>query len=65
MKVVWYLLTVLLGAIGALGLLRATERLASGGVEGPGGLPAAQLGIGLAFLLLAWRSLRKAKRGAQ
>ena len=58
MKIVWYVLTVLLGAVGALSLLRSVERLAFGG--GQGSL-AVQLVIGVVALFLAWKSLGKAR----
>jgi hypothetical protein len=58
MKVGWYLVTVLLGAFGALSLLRSLERLVFGG--GQGSL-AVQVLIGVVALFFAWKSLGKAR----
>ena len=56
MKIVWYLLVVVLGAFGALGLLRSIERLITGA-----GVSPIQIFIGLVALLLAWQCIRKAR----
>ena len=58
MRVVWYLLAVILGAFGVLGLLRSVERLAAGA-----GVSPVQIFIGLIGLLLAWLCVRKARSG--
>ena len=56
MKSVWYLLAVVLGAFGALGLFRSFERLAAGA-----GVSPVQLIICLVGFLLAWRCVAKAR----
>jgi hypothetical protein len=58
MRVVWYLLAVVLGAFGVLGVLRSLERLSTG----EGVLPI-QILIGLGCLVLAWQCIRKGRRG--
>ncbi|MBF5041731.1 hypothetical protein FGE12_04965 [Aggregicoccus sp. 17bor-14] len=58
MSFFWYLMVTLFGALGALCLLRVLERLAFGG--GSGAL-SMQAGMGIGFLLLAHKSLRKAQ----
>ena len=59
MKLVWFLLVVVLGAIGGLGMLRFVENMTSG----QGGTPAlVQLVIGIVFLFGAWQSLKRARR---
>lgn len=58
MKIVWYLVVVVLGAIGALSLLRFLERVAFGGGQGSAWV---QLFIGLLCLLGAWRFLKNAR----
>jgi hypothetical protein len=60
MTVLYYALTVLLGVVGALGVLRFVERMAFS-AEGSGS-PSAQLVIGLVFTLLAYKSYAKARR---
>lgn len=54
----WYLLTVILGAIGLIALLRVGERLALGGGTGSVWV---QLLIGLLCIVGAWKSLQKAR----
>ena len=56
MKILWYLLTFLLGLFGLLSTIRVFERL----VSGAGFLPI-QLLIALIMLVLAWLCLRKAR----
>jgi hypothetical protein len=56
MKIVLYLLAVVLGAFGVLGLLRSIELLATGA-----GVSPVQILIGLIGLLLAWQCVRKAR----
>jgi hypothetical protein len=56
MKILWYLLTALLGLIGILALVRALERLAVGA-----GLLPVQLIVAIVMLLLAVLCLRKAR----
>ena len=56
MKALWIVLTVVLGAIGALSILRFIERL----VVGAGILPVQPL-VGAVFLYLAWLCLAKAR----
>lgn len=58
MTIIWYVLTVLLGAFGILNLVRFVERLAFGG----GDVSVAQLLIGGVALLLAWNTLGRARR---
>jgi hypothetical protein len=58
MKGLWYVLVILLGAMGALAALRGAERLIFGAAIGSA---AVQLGLGALFLLLAWKSLAKAR----
>ncbi|MFP2957689.1 hypothetical protein ACLEPN_07620 [Myxococcus sp. 1LA] len=58
MAIFWYLMTTLLGALGALGVLRALERLIFGG--GSGSL-LVQAAMGFGFLMLAKRALGKAR----
>ena len=58
MKFGWALLTVVLGAIGVLAVLRAGERLAVGGSTNSISI---QLLIGLAGVVGAWKSFRKAR----
>ena len=55
-KALLYLLTVVLGAIGALAVLRSVERLVVGA-----GLMPVQLFMGVVFLGLAWLCLKKAR----
>jgi hypothetical protein len=57
--IVWYLIAILCGALGALGVLRALERLIFGGGSGS---PVFQFAFGAVFLLLAWRSIQRARR---
>jgi len=59
-KIVWYLLTVLLGAYGILALARTAERLVTG-------MPVlmVQVILGVVAILLAWRSLVKARELGQ
>jgi hypothetical protein len=59
MKALLYVLAVLLGVMGAAGVLRFLERMATG-AEGSGS-PFAQLIVGLAFILLAYKSYTKAR----
>jgi hypothetical protein len=59
-RVAWYLLAVILGTIGALAVLRAGERLAFGAGSGSIWVP---LIVGPVCLLLAWKSLQKARVG--
>ena len=56
MKVVWYLLTVVVGAIGVLALLRFVEAL----LTGLGVFPV-QFLIALICLVAAWQCLLKAR----
>ncbi len=56
MRILWYLLTAIFGAIGILAGLRTFERLMSGE-----GLSPAQLLIAVVMLLLAVGCLRKAR----
>jgi small neutral amino acid transporter SnatA (MarC family) len=56
MRIIWYLLAVLLGAFGVLGLVRSAERIATGAGASP-----IQILIGLVGLLLAWLCIRKAR----
>ena len=56
--VFWYLVFLLSGALGALGILRAFERLIFGGGQGPLTM---QFGFGLGLLILAAQALRKAR----
>ena len=56
MKILWYLLTLLLGLFGILSAIRVVERL----VSGSGFLPI-QLLIALIMLALAWLCLSKAR----
>ena len=56
MKIIWYLLAVVLGAFGALGLVRSTERI----IGGAGILPV-QILIALVGLILAWLCIKKAR----
>ena len=56
MKIIWYLLALVLGAFGALGLVRSIERL----IGGAGVLPV-QILIGLVGLVLAWLCFKKAR----
>ena len=58
MKPIWYLLTVLLGALGALGLLRGLERLVFDGGQGP---LVMQFLIGFLASYGAWRCLQRAR----
>ena len=58
MRAAGLLLTVVLGTIGALALLRAGERLALGGGSGPLWVP---LILGPLCLFGAWKSLRRAR----
>ena len=58
MKFVWSLLTVILGAVGVLAILRAGERLAFGGATDSISI---QVVIGLVCIVGAWRPLRKAR----
>jgi len=59
MKIVWYLLAVVLGVFGALGLVRSIDRL----ISGAGILPV-QILIGLVGLILAWLCIKKARSSA-
>ena len=61
MRVAWIAVTIILGTIGALALLRAGERLAVGGGSGPLWVP---LILAPLCLFGAWRSLQRA-RGRQ
>jgi hypothetical protein len=54
----WYLLTVVLGGIGAVALFRAIERLVFGGGTGS---PWVQVLVGLLALAGAWKSFQKAR----
>ena len=56
MKILWYLLTFLLGLFGLLSTIRVFERLVSGADFLP-----IQLLIALIMLVLAWLCLRKAR----
>lgn len=56
MRIVWYLLAVVLGAFGVLGVIRSIERLAAGA-----GVSPIQLLIGLIGILLAWLCSQKAR----
>lgn len=57
MAIFWYLVMMLCGALGALGVLRAVERVVFGGGSGS---VAVQFGMGLGLLFLAVRARRKA-----
>lgn len=59
MKIIWYLLAVVLGVFGALGLVRSIDRL----ISGAGILPV-QIFIGLVGLFLAWLCIKKARSSA-
>lgn len=59
MKVLMYFATAVLGLLGALSILRFVERVATG-TEGAGS-PVVQLGIGAVFILLASKSLGRAR----
>jgi hypothetical protein len=54
----WALITVILGVVGILAILRAGERLAFGGGTDSISI---QLLIGLACVIGAWKSFRKAR----
>jgi len=56
MRFVYYALTLVFGLLGALGVLRSLERLATGE-----GVMAVQVLLGVGGLLLAWMNLRKAR----
>ena len=56
MKILFYLLTVICGLVGILGLLRTFEVLALGG-----GLRPVQILIAVAALILGWVFLTKAR----
>jgi Co/Zn/Cd efflux system component len=56
MKSFWYLLAVVLGAFGALGVLRSIERIITGA-----GVSPVQVFIGLVGLAVAWLCIRKAR----
>jgi hypothetical protein len=56
MRAVWYVLTALLGAYGALALLRAAERAVIGAPQLP-----LQLVAGVLAVLAAWRCLARAR----
>ena len=56
MKILWYFLTLILGLIGVLAVVRMIERLATGE-----GLLPAQLLIAVAMLAVALLCLRKAR----
>jgi hypothetical protein len=56
--IAWFLLTVFLGTIGALALLRTGERLVLGGGSGSIWAP---LILGPLCLFGAWKSFRKAR----
>lgn len=58
MTAVWYVLTVILGGIGALALLRAGERIVFGGGTGS---PWVQVLVGLLGLAGAWKSFQKTR----
>lgn len=55
MTIIWYVLTLLLGAFGILALLRSVELLVNGG------RPTSQILIVLVVLVLASQCLRKAR----
>ena len=59
MKALLYVLTVLLGVMGAAGVLRFIERMATGAAGS--GSPFVQLIMGLAFILLAYKCYAKAR----
>ena len=59
MKVLWYLLTFVLGAFGVLALIRFIELLLSGG-----GISPIQLFIALVCLVLARKCIVQARRAA-
>jgi uncharacterized membrane protein len=54
----WLLVTIVLGAIAALALLRVLERAIAGAMDGQALL---QIGIAALFGWLAYQSLRRAK----
>jgi hypothetical protein len=56
MRIGWYLLAVVLGAFGVLGVARSIERLTAGA-----GVSPIQILIGLIGLLLAWLCVQKAR----
>jgi membrane protein DedA with SNARE-associated domain len=60
MKPLWYLLTFLFGAFGALALARSIERLATGA-----GVLLTQVLIAVVCLILAWTCLKKARSNRQ
>ena len=56
MRIFWYLLAIVLGVFGALGLVRSVERLMGGA-----GLLPVQILIGMVGLVLAWLCIKKAR----
>ena len=62
MRIVWYVLALILGAIGAVAFVRAVERTVYGGGSGGAGVIGVQLLIGLLCMAGAWKSLRKARK---
>lgn len=59
MKILWYFLTLIFGAIGVLALLRSIEIILIGAGISPG-----RFGVALIFLFLAWLSLIRARSKA-
>lgn len=58
MKVVWYLVTFVLGLLGLLFIIRAVELLGAGGAVAGA---VVQLALGLLLAIGAWKSLLKAR----
>jgi uncharacterized membrane protein len=58
MKIGWLLVTIVLGAIAALSLLRVMERAIVGAMDGQA---LVQIGVAALFGWLAYQSLRRAK----
>ena len=59
MRAIWYAVTIVLGAIGALAILRAVELVAVGAAQASTWV---QLLIGALCLLGAWKSLERARK---
>jgi hypothetical protein len=59
MFILWYVVALVCGAIGALGVLRTLERVIFGG--GSGSL-VFQFAFGMGFLFLAMRAVQRARR---
>ena len=61
MKILMYFLTVILGVLGFASVLRFVEVVALD-AQSPGS-PFVGLMMGIVFLLLAWKSLARARQG--